>query len=312
MAHSVSILVVPAHFRTMKQLIFLSFIALISGCLSLDDQLFDNTKLGSYKLDKYTGSVDFTLDHTYDIPESLVQVFTLPSQAPGETGPTTISAVYIGDISRISTDTVIMYCHGNKDHIDFYWQRAKLLANTKSKNRFGVLMVDYRGYGMSGGKPTEAGLYADVNAALAWLKSKGLSDNRLIIYGFSMGSAPATKVSAGNYSMKPCKLMLEAPFASAETLVQDGSGLAMPGDFFTTLQLNNGEEIKSVSQPFFWIHGVADDFLNINTHGEVVYSHYQGNYKESHRISGAGHSTVPQTMGFLNYTNAIGDFITRQ
>ena len=80
-------------------------------------------------------------------------------------------------------------------------------------------------------------------------------------------------------------------------------------NFFTTLEINNGEKIKSVSQPFFWVHGEADDFLNINTHGAVVYNKYQGSYKEAHRIAGAGHSTVPQTMVFVNYMNALGDFI---
>jgi pimeloyl-ACP methyl ester carboxylesterase len=294
----------------MKKIYFaiISIISL-SSCLTLDDNLYNSKKLTEYKLDNYTGEVDFHLDYSYHIPDSLVHLFTLNSQAPGESNATSIYAVYIGNISNIATDTVIMYCHGNADHIDFYWERAKLLANTKSKNRFGVLMIDYRGYGMSEGKSTEEGLYADVDAALKWLKNNGLSNNRLVMYGFSMGSAPATKLCAENYSMKPSKLLLEAPFASAETMVQDGSGLAMPGSFFTTLQINNGEEIKSVTQPFFWIHGEADDFLNIDTHGAVVYNNYQGIYKEAHRIPAAAHSTVPQTMGFLNYTNAVGDFI---
>jgi len=295
-----------------KNILYLSFVVLLSSCLTLDDNLFNPAKLESYKLDNYSGEVDFILDNSYKIPDSLVHIFTLPSKAAGESNATTIYAIYIGELSQIATDTTIMYCHGNKDHMDFYWQRAKLLANTKSKNRFGVMMIDYRGYGMSEGKPTEEGMYADVDAALKWLKGYGLTDDRLVIYGFSMGTAPATKFSAENWSMKPCKLMLEAPFASAETMVQDGSGMAMPGDFFTTLEVNNGEKIKSVTQPFFWIHGEADDFLNIETHGALVYNNYVGTYKEAHRIPGAGHSSVPQTMGFLNYLNAVGDFITTQ
>jgi len=297
--------------NTMKNILFTSVILLLSGCLTLDDNLYNNSKLESYNLDNYSGEVDFILDQSYHIDDSLIHLFTLPSQASGEANATSIFALYIGDISQIATDSVIMYCHGNKDHMDFYWQRAKLLANTKSKNRFGVMMIDYRGYGMSDGNPSEEGLYADVDAALKWLKNNGLSNDRLIMYGFSMGTAPATKLSAENWSMKPHKLILEAPFASSETMVQDGSGLAMPGDFFTTLEINNGEKIKAVTQPFFWIHGEDDDFLNIETHGAIVYNNYQGSYKEAHRILGAGHSTVPQTMGFGNYMNVLGNFILR-
>jgi pimeloyl-ACP methyl ester carboxylesterase len=295
----------------MKKYFFLLIVLVgLSSCLRLDDNLYNASKLTEYKLDNYAGEVDFTLDYSYHIPDSLVHVFTLSSQGSEESSATTIYAIYIGDIAQIATDTVIMYCHGNKDHMDFYWQRAKLLANTKSKNRFGVLMIDYRGYGMSEGKPTENGLYADTDAAFKWLKSKGLTSNRLVIYGFSMGSAPATKLSANNYTLKPSKLMLEAPFASAEVMVQDGSGLALPGTTVTDLHINNGEEIKGVQQPFFWIHGEADDFLNIDTHGAVVYNNYQGTYKEAHRIPNAGHSTIPTTMGFQSYMKAVGNFIT--
>lgn len=294
----------------MKKFMILALVvSLFNSCLNLDDNLYNNSKLSEYKFDNYSGDVDFHLDYSYQIPDSLIHLFTLASKAPDESTATTIYAVYIGDIHRISTDTVILYCHGNKDHMDFYWPRAKLLANIGGKNHYGVLMFDYRGYGMSEGKPTENGLYADADAGMKWLAANGLSNERLIIYGFSMGTAPATKLAAENFSMKPNKLILEAPFASAETMVQDASGMAMPGDFFTSLQINNAQEIQSVSQAFCWLHGEADDFLNINTHGQVVYDHYQGTYKEAHRIPGAGHSTVPQTMGFAAYANALWSFI---
>jgi len=289
---------------------FLLVIATLTGCLDLDDNLYNPSKIDAYRLDEYKGDVDFHLDLSYHIPDSLVHIFTLASQANDESAATTIYAIYVGSISRIATDTVILYCHGNKDHMDAYWPRAQLLANTKSKNRFGVMMIDFRGYGMSDGEPSEKGLYADADAAMKWLKSQGLTDNRLVIYGYSMGTAPATKLAAETYSMKPSKLILEAPFASAETMVQDGSGLALPGDFFTTLSINNGEEIKSVQQPFFWIHGEADDFLNIETHGQVVFSNYTGSYSEAHRIPGADHTSIQTTMGFQSYMDVVGDFIT--
>lgn len=299
----------------MKQLLTFSIIAFcicLTGCARLDDNFYNANehKISNYSFDQYTGEVDFRLDASYKIPDSLVHLFTLNSQGPGESSPTKIYAVYIGSLTRIATDTVIMYCHGNKDHMDFYWPRAQLLANTGGKNHYGVLMIDYRGYGLSEGKPTEDALYNDVDAALQWLKGRGLSNNRLVMYGFSMGTAPATKLTAHPRSMIPCKLLLEAPFASAEAMVQDASALALPGSFATDLQLQNAEEIKIVQQPFFWIHGIDDDFLNINTQGQVVYNNYRGSYKEAHKVPGAGHSDVPLKFGFTNYLNAVSAFIT--
>jgi pimeloyl-ACP methyl ester carboxylesterase len=283
------------------------------GC-RIDDSLFNanENEIDKYELNNYKGEVDFRLDTSYNIPANLVSLFTLDSKGPEESSGTKIYSVYIGDQSRIATDTVIMYCHGNKDHMDFYWPRAQLLANTISKNKYGVLMIDYRGYGLSEGKPSEAALYHDVDAGLQWLKARGLSNDRLIIYGFSMGSAPATKLSAEPRSMRPSKLILEAPFASAEAMVQDASKLALPGAFITDLKINNADQIKNVPQPFMWIHGTKDDFLNIKTQGEVVYNNHKGIYKEAHRVPNAGHSNVPLQFGFDAYLQAVGNFIRRR
>ena len=298
----------------LKVMICMYVVANLTACNKrLDNNFFNpnHSKITDYKLDNYTGETDFKLDASYKIPGSLEHLFTLSSKAASESSPTTIYALYIGSLQRIALDTVIIYCHGNKDHMDFYWPRAELLANTRGKNHYGVMMMDYRGYGLSAGKPTEEGLNADVDAALQWLKLKGLSNSRLMMYGFSLGSAPATKLTAEPRSMIPSKLLLEAPFASAENIVQDATGLALYGSFFTDLRLNNAEEIKLVQQPFFWIHGIDDHFLSIDTQGEVVYNNYRGSYKEAHRIPGADHGSIPNIFGYQNYLKAVGDFITR-
>jgi pimeloyl-ACP methyl ester carboxylesterase len=297
------------HFRTGFILLILSFT--ISSCFRLDDNLFNNSSLTQYLWDNYEGEVDFRLDSSYDISPDKRHLFTLLSRVSGEKNPVEIYALYLGDTARIKTDTVILYCHGNKDHMDFYWQRAKLLAHAGGKHRYGVMMMDYRGYGMSKGKPTEPGIYADVEACISWLAQQGLQSERLVIYGFSLGSAPACFHSANNTTLRPSKLMLEAPFASAEVMIQDASKLAMPASFFTDVRIDNGTVIKSIQQPFCWMHGTQDNFLSISTHGEVVYEHHKGIYKESHRIEGAGHSSVPQTIGFESYTNLIHQFIIR-
>ncbi|MEJ7681323.1 MAG: hypothetical protein WKG06_26430 [Segetibacter sp.] len=71
------------------------------------------------------------------------------------------------------------------------------------------------------------------------------------------------------------------------------------------------KKLKSVKQPFFWIHGIDDHYLNITTEGELVYKNYKGIYKEAHRIPDAGHSNIPNTMGLENYLQAVRSFIIR-
>ena len=297
----------------MKKFIILIFIGVtLNSCFRLDDNLFNpENEISEYKLDNYTEEVDFVLDGSYNIPSNLVSIFTLNSLAPGESSPTSIYAIYIGDQNNIATDTVIMYCHGNKNHMDHYWERAKLLAHTGGKNNYGVLMVDYRGYGLSNGSPSEDGLYADVDAGLNWLKERGLTSDRLVMYGYSMGSAPACELTAKPRSLAASKLILESPFASAAVMVQDASVLGMPTSFVTNLTIDNAEEIKIINQPFMWMHGTADLFLNINTHGQVVYDNYQGSHKEDHKLNGTNHNNVPVMYGYQNYCDDINSFIKR-
>ncbi|PBQ30493.1 hypothetical protein CNR22_01485 [Sphingobacteriaceae bacterium] len=296
----------------MKYIILITLSALASSCLKLDTNLYNNdNKIKSYELENYSGEQDFILDASYTIGADKITLLSLNSQTEKESSSTEIKAIYIGDPSKIITDTVILYCHGNKWHMDFYWQRAKLLAHVNGKNTYGVMMMDYRGFGLSSGKPAEDGMYADVDACMKWLKEKGLDDKRLIIYGFSLGSASACELSANTKSLRPSKLILEAPFGSSAVMVQDASQLTMPADYFTDVKIDNAEEIKKVNQPFLWLHGTKDNFLNYKTHGEVVYKNYQGSYKEKYLVDGADHGEVPAKMGFEIYLKTIGNFVRR-
>ncbi len=187
-------------------IVLFTFLIGLSSCLRLDDNLYNGSKLTEYKFDKYEGEQDFILDSSYNIPASKFNYFTLESKGEKDKNSFKIHCVYLGDMSRIGIDTVILYCHGNKDHMDFYWQRAKLLANTGGKDRYGVMMFDYRGYGLSEGKPTEEGMYADADACMRWLKAKGLTGNRFVIYGFSLGTAPACELTANPRALTPQKI----------------------------------------------------------------------------------------------------------
>ena len=294
----------------MRTLMTMIAVLMLSSCIRLDSLMFSpDTSIETYQLDAFEGRQEIDLPEAYALPDSLIEVFTLESDLEGDKAE--IYAVYVGNQNLISTDTVILYLHGNAGHLDFYWNRIKLLANTGAKNRFGVLAIDYRGYGLSGGTPSEDGLYADTDAAMKWLKEKGLTSDRLVIYGFSMGSAPATELTANPRTLQPSKLMLEAPFASDEVMLQDASGLSLPGSYISNLEINNADEIAKVDEPFFWIHGVDDDYLSIETHGEVVFKNYQGIYSEAHRVEGANHGDVPFIMGFEAYIDAVTQFVER-
>jgi len=297
--------------KNIISLLTLITILTLTSCLRLDDNLYNNVQIEEYLLDDYEGRNEFDLSESFKIDDDLIDIFTLNSQTEYESEPTTIYAIYIGNQDKIDTDTVIMYFHGTADHMDFYWNRQKLLAHLGGKNKYGVLMIDYRGYGMSEGTPTEEGMYADGKAALDWLKNKGLTDDRLIIYGFSLGTAAATELTASPQSLKPNKLILEAPFASSDVMVNDGSGLDLPSSYMVNFKIDVAEDINKVTQPFLWIHGIEDDFLDFETHGKVVYKNYQGEYSQSIEVKGGDHGDVPIILGLDKYLIEVNKFIIK-
>ncbi len=294
----------------MKYLFYIFSLIALSSCFKMDDLPFLGEKITEYKFENYKGDNDITLPQSYNIADSNIHLMTLQSKLPSETKGETIYAVYIGDINTISTDTVIVYCHGQSKHMDAYWQRAKLLANTGSKNRFGVLMMDYRGYGLSTGKSTEETLYQDVRTCLDWLNSQNITSNQVIMYGFSLGTIPAIDLSAFYSVATPNKLILEAPMASVENLTEEALLLDVSSTFFTSLKFDNVEKIKSVSQPLMWLHGNEDDYLSISN-GEAIFKRHTGTYKEAHRIDGGNHGDLPLIMGFQDYNNKVLSFISR-
>jgi pimeloyl-ACP methyl ester carboxylesterase len=284
----------------------------LGGCFRLDSTLYNpDNSITEYKFNAYPPQDwwDIVPGGDIAVPDSLVHLITLESRLPEETDAKKIYAVYVGDPARIATDTVIFYMHGNGGHLDAYWPRILLLANVGGRNRYGVMAVDYRGYGLSEGTPTEEGLYTDSQAAIAWLEGMGLTGDRLAMYGYSMGTAPATELTANPRSLVPGWLCLEAPFAGAAMMGQAGTGLAIPGSFFTNLKIDNAVEIRKVNQPFFWIHGMADDYIDFESHGEVVWKNYQGTRGVAVPVPGANHGNVPGTLGQENYRTKLQEFL---
>ena len=164
---------------------------------------------------------------------------------------------------------------------------------------------------MSEGSSTESSLYADVNTTMMWLKNMGLTGDRLVLYGFSLGTSAATELTANPTVLTPMKLILEAPFASVEKMQQDANAISVPRAMYADIVLDNAEEIKKVNQPFLWIHGIDDSFVNISN-GELVYANHPGQEnitKFARRIPEGEHSTVPRAMGSNEYINLVADFI---
>lgn len=116
-----------------------------------------------------------------------------------------------------SAATVVLYCHGNGGNLsDWLGPVHEIHAAGLS-----VLAFDYRGYGRSNGKPSETGTYEDADACFAWLLARGYSEDRIIVYGRSLGAAVAAHVARDKRIQT---LVLEASF----TKLADAAALHYP------------------------------------------------------------------------------------
>jgi pimeloyl-ACP methyl ester carboxylesterase len=274
----------------------------VCGCLSLDPFLFKGEKLAGYRFDKYTGKTECTdaLDSLPGLGDG-DSIRLIMMQSGGET----IATVFISRKSHIytSADTVILYFHGTGPNLDYYWPRIRLLYATG----YPVLAIDYRGYGMSTGAPTEDGIYQDGHTALDYLKDS-LGDPVVMLYAFSLGSMVGCEQASTDARHVIARLVLESPIGSVQTLVNDGSYLDLPGSYVTTYKGNNTEKIKNIMIPLFWMHGTRDETLNRETNGVPVWNNYNGTEGYYIRADGATHRSVPGTIGYANYISCLRDF----
>lgn len=104
---------------------------------------------------------------------------------------------------------VVLFCHGNAGNIT---HREEILRRLHRVAGVSVFIFDYRGYGRSQGKPTEAGVLADARAAREWLARRAnLPAKRLILMGESLGGAVAVHLAAEGGARG---LILESTFTS--------------------------------------------------------------------------------------------------
>jgi len=132
-----------------------------------------------------------------------------------------------------------------------------------------VLAVEYRGYGHSEGKPSEAGIYGDADAGYQYLINvKHIDPHSIISFGQSLGTAVAAHLAAQH---QVGAVMLEAPFPSASRLAKvifrflPGSSLLVRGQFDTHARL---QEIRI---PILIVHCRQDSVLPFEL-GQEVYA----------------------------------------
>jgi fermentation-respiration switch protein FrsA (DUF1100 family) len=148
-----------------------------------------------------------------------------------------------------------------------------------------VMTFDYRGYGRSEGKPTEAGIMQDAQAARRWLAARtGVAEYDIIVMGQSMGGAVAVDLAARDGARA---LILASTFTS----LPDAGAEAMPfllPHWNMTMRMNSLKKIRQYQGPVLISHGDADEIIPFS-HGQKLYKAAPGR-KQFFREVGGRHN----------------------
>lgn len=174
----------------------------------------------------------------------------------------------------------VIYYHGNAAHMG---DRAGIYAALAGKG-FGVLAVGYRGYGKSGGNPSEQGLYRDARAAIAFLVERGIPPERILLFGESLGSGVAVHM-AGEYPV--AGLILEAPYTSITARASELYRF-IPVRFMLRDRFESIGKIGKVKSPLLIFHGEQDTIIPI-AHGRAMLEG-ANQPKQGVFLPGIGHS----------------------
>src|SRR5438128_1790379 len=144
----------------------------------------------------------------------------------------------------------LLWFYGNGETVAAIWPIVREFQPPGTA----VLVVDYPGYGGSGGRATEPALYAAAEAGYATLATRpGVDPQRIYVYGRSLGSAVAIYTAA----RRPVAgLILESPFTSAAAMAKHHYRLVPR--FLLHLSLDNLTTVKLVRCPILLFHGDAD------------------------------------------------------
>jgi fermentation-respiration switch protein FrsA (DUF1100 family) len=194
----------------------------------------------------------------------------------------------------------IVYFHGNGGNLSVW---APIVAGIAERG-YSVFAVDYRGYGLSSGRPSEQGLYRDVDAVLEYVAPHRDAHVPLVYWGRSLGTAMAAYAAT---VARPDGLILESGFPDARSLVRSSPPLAFLA-LFSTYRFPTAELVNRAASPSLVVHGDRDSVIPFAL-GRALFERISGP-KEFVIVHDGDHNDV-RPRDSSRYWDAIDRFIVR-
>ena len=195
----------------------------------------------------------------------------------------------------------VLYLHGNFRNISYNLENA-LRYRALGSN---LLLVDYRGYGKStGGKPSEAKVYEDAEAAWQYLvKQRGVKPQQLFIYGHSLGGAVAIDLALRH--PEAAGLIAESTFTSMQAMGELKYDF-LPAGLLLNQRFESLQKIAQLKIPLLLVHGTWDQKVPVGMAQQLFEAAPQP--KTLVMIEGGEHSNNA-AVGWVEYRDAVSAFI---
>jgi len=159
----------------------------------------------------------------------------------------------------------LLVCHGNAGNLSEF-DRPLHYAGLRQLG-LNLLAFDYRGYGESGGTPSETGLYRDADAAYHYLTNqRGVPAGRIVIFGHSLGSAVAIDLAS---RVRSAGLIVEGAFTSATDRGQELYPY-IPVRWVAASRFSSVDKISRITVPKLFLHAERDEVIPL-AHGRRLY-----------------------------------------
>lgn len=196
-------------------------------------------------------------------------------------------------------EKALIFYHGNAGNISYSLDHAKSIIETLGVD---ILLVDYRGYGLSEGSPSEEGFYLDGFAMYDEVVKSGYKPEEVIFYGHSIGTGVAIEVAQ---NVECGALILESSLLSIPAIAEHVFGL--PREMIQT-KFDNESKVAKVFAPKLFIYGEHDDMIPLHHRDKLFNAAAQP--KEIIVVKGASHNDI-STIGGKEYLERLKAFLER-
>ncbi len=160
------------------------------------------------------------------------------------------------DTNSPRAQLAFLICHGNAGNISHRLDLSGALLETGAS----VFVFDYRGYGLSEGRPSEQGTYRDAQAAHAWLRRKQFRGERIIAFGESLGGGVASELALRETLGG---LVLQSTFTSIPDVGKEIFPW-LPVRWLSSIKYDTRTKLPRINLPVLVMHSREDDLIRFH------------------------------------------------